>query len=162
MSGHFKRPVVSETYLNPVNLLYSVFQSVSPVSNTSLKTPSTYLLPLLICLTQGSCNDPADGAVVSTGAPRCSRTRWSTGRSRSKPGEKKDVCVGFDTVSYIQMTNNIFSKKSGTQEYKGSFCRIIFWFGVFLFLSLLSLFADLFIYLNIEPSSLIFLSASSV
>lgn len=43
----------------------------------------------LLCLTQGSCYDPADGAAVSTGPARRSRTRRSTGCSSSKPGENR-------------------------------------------------------------------------
>lgn len=38
---------------------------------------------------QGSCYDPANGIVVTTGPPGCCRTRWSPGCGRSKPG----VCV---------------------------------------------------------------------
>ena len=70
MSGHFKRPVVSETYLNLVTYCAQC-PSVCPSS----QTPSIYLLQPLICPHPGSCYDPADGAVVTTGSPRRSRTR---------------------------------------------------------------------------------------
>ncbi len=148
MSGHFKRPVVSETYLNPVIYCAPCSGLSSPVSNTSknahrLSAPTlssvspraaamtlrTVLLSLQALLAAAEPDDPQDAVVANQ-------------------VRKKDVCVGFDTVikavSYIHMANNIFSKKV---KHKSTTRELYFGNNVLcLFLSRLSLFADVFIY----------------
>lgn len=95
MSGHFKRPVVSETCLNYVT--HSSLCDAAQAINALLLTCSDSS-----CLTQGSCYDPAYSAVVSTGSPRCSRTWRSTGCSRSEPGEE-DITVFWYSNSALHI-----------------------------------------------------------
>lgn len=53
---------------------------------TLIPPPLAYLVRPVICLAQGSCYDPADGAAVSTGSTRRRRTRRPAGRRSSEPG----------------------------------------------------------------------------